>query len=177
MEESLQVLLSDKLPLSQSQQRRISEACTAVMLAGSSHLSQVAKWLGHGTQQRSRERWVRRLLDAPFMRQEFVYAPLVRELLASYQVPRLHLLMDRSSLVAGETDMLSLSMFYRKRALPLVWDVMPTGMSGYDRQVALIRRCQHLLPPTQQIIFHGDNESLAHLRSTTGMGGNVGTKR
>lgn len=158
MEESLQVLLSNKLPLSESQQCRISEACTAVMLAGSSHLSQIAKWLGHGTQQRSRERWLRRLLDAPFMRQEFVYAPLARQMLVSYQVPRIHLLMDRSSLVAGKIDLLSLSLLYRKRALPLVWDVMPTGMSGYEQQVALIDRCQSLLPSTQQTIFHGDNE-------------------
>lgn len=158
MEESLQVLLSTQLPLSSSQQRRISEACTAVMLAGSSHLPQVAKWLGQGTQQRSRERWLRRLLDAPFMRQEWVYGPVVRHLLASYRVSRLHVLMDRSSLVAGETDLLSLSLLYRKRALPLVWDIMPTGMSGYERQVALLERCQDLLPPAQQVIFHGDNE-------------------
>lgn len=158
MEESLQVLLSMNLPLSDSQQRRISEACTAVMLARSSHLSQVAKWLEQGTQQRSRERWLRRLLDASFMRQEFVYAPLIKQVLATYQAPRLHVLMDRSSLVAGQTDLLSLSLLYRKRAIPLVWDVMPTGMSGYEHQVALIERCQRLLPPAQQIIFHGDNE-------------------
>jgi hypothetical protein len=158
VEESLQVFLSKKLPLSPSQGGRISEACLAVMLAGSSHLSQVAKWLGHETQQRSRERWLRRLLDAPFMRQEFVYTPLVQELLASHPVSRLHLLMDRSSVVAGKTDLLSLSLLYRKRALPLVWDLMPTGMSGYEHQVALIERCQAVLPPAQEIIFHGDNE-------------------
>lgn len=158
MEESLQVLLSKHLPLSESQKRRISEACVGVMLAGSSHLSQVGKWLGHSTQQRSRERWLRRLLDAPFMRQAFVYAPLVKQVLASYQVSRLHLLMDRSSVVAGKLDLLSLSLLYRKRALPLVWTVMPTGMSGYERQVALVERVQSLLPSTQHIIFHGDNE-------------------
>lgn len=158
MEESLQVLLSSKLPLSRVQQGRISEACAAVLLAGSSHLSTIAKWLEQSTQQRSRERWLRRLLDAPYMRQEFVYAPLVRQVLASYQVSRLHVLMDRSSLVAGQTDLLSVSLMYRKRALPLVWEVMPTGMSGYERQRTLLERCQSLLPRMQQIIFHGDNE-------------------
>lgn len=114
--------------------------------------------MSHGTQQRSRERWLRRLLDAPFMRQEFVYTPLIQEMLKDYSVPHLHLLMDRSSLVAGESDLLSLSLLYRKRAIPLVWDVMPTGMSGYDRQKALIKRCTPLLPVAQQVIFHGDNE-------------------
>ncbi|MEL6524511.1 MAG: transposase [Chloroflexota bacterium] len=158
MEESLQVLLGKHLPLSESQKRRISQACVGVMLAGSSHLSQVGKWLGHGTQQRSRERWLRRLLDAQFMRQEFVYAPLVKKILASYQVSRIHLLIDRSSLVVGKLDLLSLSLLYRKHALPLVWTVMPTGMSGYERQIALIDRVQSLLPSTKQIIFHGDNE-------------------
>ncbi|MEO1646366.1 MAG: hypothetical protein AAFR67_14330, partial [Chloroflexota bacterium] len=158
MEESLQVLLSENLPLSSCQNTRISQACSAVMLAGSSHLSQIAKWLDRRIQQRSRERWVRRLLDATFMRQEFVYAPLVKYLLSAYRVSRLHISMDRSSLVAGETDLLSLSLLYRKRAIPLVWDVMPTGMSGYERQVALIDRAEYLVPPVETIIFHGDNE-------------------
>ena len=158
MEESLQVLLSRHLPLSPAQKGRIADACSAGMLAGSSHMSQVAKWLGHSSQQRSRERWLRRLLDASFMRQEFVYTPLIQQMLKSYAVTRLHLLMDRSSLVAGETDLLCLSVLYRKRALPLVWDVMPTGMSDYERQSALIKRCIPVLPSTQQVIFHGDNE-------------------
>lgn len=158
MEESLQVVFSKNMLLSTSQQSRISEACVAVMLAGSCQLSQVAKWLGHGTQQRSRERWLRRLLDAPFMRQEFLYTPLIKQMLAYYQVPRLHLLMDRSSVVAGKIDLLSLSLLYRKHAVPLVWTVMPTGMSGYEHQVGLINRVQSLLPSTEQVIFHGDNE-------------------
>jgi hypothetical protein len=158
MEQSLQVLLSTYLPLSLAQKQRISDACLSVMLAGSSHLPQLAKWLPHQTQQASRERWLQRLLDAPYMQQEFVYAPLVKQCIQTYRAPCLHLLMDRSPLIAGESDYLCVSLLFRKRAIPLGWDVMAHGMSGYDQQIRLITRCLALLPDSEQIIFHGDNE-------------------
>ena len=158
VEKSLQVLLSTYLPLSLAQQHRISDACSSVLLARSSQIPQLAKWLPHEGQQASRERWLQRLLDAPFMQQEFVYAPIVKQSLSQYQMPCLHVLMDRSSLVAGKIDLLSLSLLFRKRAIPLGWEVMSHGMSGYDQQTRLLNRCLPLLPTSEQVIFHGDNE-------------------
>lgn len=158
MEKSLQVLLSSYLPLSPAQRQRVSDVCSSVMLAGSSYLPQIAKWLPRETQQASRERCLQRLLDAAFMQQEFVYAPLVKQALYEYRVPHLHLLMDRSPLVAGKIDLLSFSLLFRKRAVPLGWDVMPHGMSGYEQQANLINRCLSLLPSSEHVIFHGDNE-------------------
>jgi hypothetical protein len=66
--------------------------------------------------------------------------------------------MDRSPWVAGKIDLLSFSLLFRKRALPLGWDVMPHGMSGYDQQTSLINRCLPLLPASDHVIFQGDNE-------------------
>ena len=53
------------------------------------------------------------------MEQEWVYAPLVKQALCQYRVPYLHVLMDRSPLVSGKIDLLSLSVLFRKRALPI----------------------------------------------------------
>ena len=121
-----------------------------MLLAGTTHLSKIARWLTDDTQQDSRIQWIRRLLEANYMRQEYVYYPLIQHALSQYKANRLHLIMDRSPLPDHGThqgcDLLSVSLNFRKRAIPLVWEFMPHGMSGYDRQTRLIERCRPLLP-------------------------------
>jgi len=42
--------------------------------------------------------------------------------------------------------------------LPLVWHLRSTGMTGAALQIALLTRCQAILPPHRHVIVHGDNE-------------------
>lgn len=158
VEKSLQVLIQQTIPLSRSYQQAIHAISLSVLLAGSSHLSRMARWLKRQVGQDSRIQWLRRTLGRDYLRQAYVYEWFVKRALSRYHAPHLHLTMDRSPLPDKTTDLLSLSLSFRNRAIPLVWEFMPHGMSGYDRHCRLIDRCYPLLPAGIPVIFHGDNE-------------------
>lgn len=158
VEKSLQVLIEELIQLGEVQQRKIGEICMGVLLAGSSYLTKIARWLNHDSAQDSRVQWMRRLLQSEYMCQEYVYYPFVKHALSGHKAEKLHLIMDRSPLPDKSTDLLSLNLHFRKRAIPLAWEFMPHGMSGYERHVSLIERCHPLLPDRQAIVFHGDSE-------------------
>lgn len=158
VEKSLQAVIDATIPLSDAQRGRIKQACLAVLLARSSELSWIARRVPQATNKDSRIQWLRRLLGSRYLCQEFVYAPFVKKMLGTHQPPVLHVLMDRTIFSAHDTDIVMLSLNFRKRALPIGWLFMDHGMSGYDIQQALIDRCHRLLPSGVPVIFHGDNE-------------------
>lgn len=158
LEEALQVLFERIIPVSRGQNTTLRQLCVGVLLAGSSQLTRIARWLKHDTQQTSRVQWLRRSLQSAFLSQEYVYYPFVKHVLASYGSPPLHLVMDRTSLGDKATDLLSLNLNFRHHALPLVWLFMPHGMSDYQTQKTLIERCRPLLPAAIPVVFHGDTE-------------------
>ena len=158
MEETMQAVFEATIPLSKAQNTHLRQVCVGVLLAGSSQLTRIARWLNQQTQQDSRVQWLRRLLQAGFMTQEYVYYPFVKHVLTDYQAAPLHLVMDRTPLSDKQTDLLSLSLNFRKRAIPLVWRFMPQGRSDYGLQTHLIERCQALLPLQRPVVLHGDNE-------------------
>ena len=158
VEKSLQVLFERHIPLSRSQLRRLGDLCAGVLLAESPNLTKVARRLKRSGKQDSRVRWIKRLLGAKWMRQEHVYEPLVRQALNGHHARQFHVVMDRTDIVDHQTDLLSVTLNFRKRSIPLVWQFMPVGMSGYDRQAPLVKRAHRLLPKGIPVIFHGDNE-------------------
>lgn len=158
LEETLQVLFEEVIPLSRAQNRHVRQVCVGVLLAGSSQLTKIARWLKQATQQDSRVPWLRRLFEAGYMTQEYVYHPFVKRVLERYQPAAIHLVMDRTPLAAGQTDLLSVSLSFRKRAIPLVWGFMAHGMSDYETQRQLITGCEPLLPAYVPVVVHGDNE-------------------
>lgn len=158
VEKSLQVLFEQHIRLSQAQIKRIRQACMGVLLAGSSQLTWIARWLKGAAKQDSRVQWLRRLLTTPYLQHEYVYEPLIKQAIRAHNNQRIHLIMDRTALNSGGTDLLSVNMYFRKRAVPLVWQCMDHGMSGLERQSGLIDRVQRILPTSNEVIFHGDNE-------------------
>lgn len=157
-EKALQAVIEDSMQLSSGQKRRIKEICEGVLLARSSQLSWIARRLPQATNKDSRIQWLRRLLKTEYMSQEFVYAPFVKKILECHKPSRLHVLMDRTVFSVHDTDLVSLSLNFRKRSIPIGWKFMPHGMSGYELQTNLIERCYPLLPPDIPVVFHGDNE-------------------
>jgi hypothetical protein len=158
VEETLQVLFENAIPLSKSQNRHLREICMGVLLAGSTQLSRIARWLKHQTQQDSRVQWLRRSLEAEYLAQEYVYYPFVQRVLAQHKTKQVHLVMDRTPLPDKSTDLLSLSLNFRHRAIPIGWQFLAHGSSTFELQTALIDRCRPLLPVNIPIVFHGDNE-------------------
>lgn len=158
VDQALQAVIDATLALSNAQKGRIKQACEGVLLARSSQMSWVARRLRQTTHKDSRIQWLSRLLKTPYLRQEWVYAPFVKRILKQHKPESLHVLMDRTAFSVRDTDLVSFSLNFRKRAIPIGWEFMPHGMSGYDIQTSLIKRCYPLLPAGIPVIFHGDNE-------------------
>lgn len=154
----LQELFSRLIPLSRAQNQHLSDFCLALLLAENPHLSKIATHLNHGTRQASRIQWIRRLLDAPYLTPAYVYNPYIQSLLQTCRTPTFHLLIDRTNLVKQTYDLLAINVNFYHRAIPLVWEIIPHGTSGFQQQQALIERSFHLIPRNKAIVFHGDNE-------------------
>ena len=157
-EKSLQAVFTKTIPLSHAQLGRVSELAVALILAGETSLSKITRQLQHDSDQDSRIRWIKRLLEAPFMTQTYLYQPWIKHLLQTHQVETLHLITDRTDLIDHEIDLVSINMSFRKHAIPIIWELRPAGMTSAETQISLLTRCQPLLSPERQVVFHGDNE-------------------
>jgi len=158
VEVSLQAIFRHSMPLSPAQTGRIARLCNAVLLAGEVHLTKIARFLKGETQQDSRVRWIQRLLAAAFMSQERVYQPVLQQMLSAFREAGWHLVIDRTTLWDGEIDLATISLNYRKRAIPLVWCCVPFGGAPEATYIELLHQCKWLIPPTVSVIFHGDTE-------------------
>jgi hypothetical protein len=158
VEKSLQVVLKQSIPLSQAQLGRLNALAVALLLAGETSLAKIARQLPHMTQQDSRIRWIERVLQAPFMTQAYVYQPWIRHLLHTHPVATLHLVTDRTDLIDHQWDLVTINLNFRKHAVPIVWQLCPTGRTSAGLQIELLNQCQALLPPDRHVVFHGDNE-------------------
>lgn len=156
--DSLQATLLQLMPLSTAQARRVSQFCEALLLAGEVHLTKIARFLHRRTHQDSRVRWISRLFKAPFVSQDHIYHPFLRAMLQGIQQQTWHLVIDRTTLWDGKIDLATISLNYHKRALPLVWCFVPFGGAPQQTYITLLRRCFALVPPTCQVVFHGDTE-------------------
>lgn len=153
----LQVWFQQHLPLSAAQSTRLVRFTLALLLAGEVHLSKLARFLPGSSQQDSRIRWLVRLLGANYLQAELVYQPLLRAALSTLREQRWHLVLDRTALWHG-VDLLTVSLNYRKRAIPLVWCRVPFGGADSATAVAVLQRCKPLLPKGVQVIVHGASE-------------------
>lgn len=154
----LQRQLHAVLPLSPAQIRRIVLLCRAIVVASRLHLSFLARCLPMATQQDSRIRWLKRLLSARFMTQHRVYQPLLKTVLKHLHIKTWHLVIDRTSWMDHEVDIVTISLSYHKRAIPLVWRQVQHGGVGLAEYIRLVEACVPLVPSDVNVIFHGDVE-------------------
>jgi hypothetical protein len=90
--------------------------------------------------------------------QEHLYQHFVRTLLQGITTPVWHLVIDRTPLWERELDLVTLSLNYRKRAIPLGWCLVQFGGAPLADYVDLLYRCYPLVPRSCHVIFHGDTE-------------------
>ena len=157
LEDTMNDLLGSHLKLKASQISRIACVSVGMLLAGTSQLSKVARWLGRDTHQDSRVKFVSRILDAEYVSQMDVYQPLLRQAVCRYDIDTWHIAMDRSTL-ADQIEVLAITLNVRKRSVPLVWQTIDFGCTGADEQIALVKRVLPLIPASQPVVFHGDSE-------------------
>ena len=104
------------------------------------------------TQRRFR-RWLgnRRIEVAP------LYGPLIEQALREWGTHTLYLALD-TSLLWNQYCLIRLSVVYRGRAVPVVWDVIEHGSSSvpHDAYAALLEAVPALLPAGVKVIFLAD---------------------
>jgi DDE family transposase len=99
-----------------------------------------------------------------------LYAPLIQTALAEWGKHRVYLALD-TSMLWNRYCVLRISLVYRGRAVPLVWEVVEHGSSSvaYEAYAALLDAVPPLLPPGVTVVFladrgFADTHLLAHLR-------------
>src|SRR5258706_1817412 len=147
VEKSLQEVFVHSMPLSSAQRERIARLCSSIVLAGEVQLTKIARFLKGESQQDSRVRWIKRLLEADFLTQERVYQPLLKQVLEAFHDSCWHLVIDRTALWEG-VDLATIALNYRKRAIPLVWTCVPYGGGPQAAYTQLLRCCVSLVPRT-----------------------------
>lgn len=171
VEDTMMELFRPHIKLSESRIERLAEATSGMLLAGTSQLSKVARWVKQDNRQVGRVRFLERLLDAGYVNQETVYQPLLHQALSHYRSGLWHLAMDRSTL--GENiDILAITLNYHKRSIPLVWKLIDFGCTSAQEQICLLHRVIPLIPARHQVVFHGDTEfgSVDMMRAIQGQG-------
>ena len=156
--EALQAVINETIPLSKAQRWRIGQICEAVLLARSSQISWLARRIVSRSHKDSRIQWLSRVLTRDYLHQDYVYGAFVKSVLQRSRIGQLHVMMDRTVFSIHDIDLVSISFNFRKRAIPIAWTFMAHGMSDFELQRELIKRCCGLLPAQTQVVFHGDNE-------------------
>ena len=120
------------------------------------HLATLALHIPLPGQRESLIQCERRYLKNAHVQVARYYEPWVRHLLAHWPSRECCLVMDRTD-IEHDASILLLGAAYRKRLLPLVWQVLPFGASGEEAQIALLRYIQPFLSPVRTC-FYADSE-------------------
>ena len=121
-------------------------------------LSRIAADVPLAGQDESIAQRFRRWLKNPTVNERAIYDPVVKQLLLSLRHTRLRIQIDRT-VVDGRFNVLMLSLYYRKRALPLVWHVLDhQGNSGFLDWLEVLSHLDDLLPPGACVLILGDRE-------------------
>ncbi|NDJ77370.1 MAG: IS4 family transposase [Chloroflexi bacterium] len=129
-------------------------------LAGSVHLTKIARKLPIRAQKLSLDKRLRRFLSNHAIRPRSWYHPVASGLLAAAGTAgQVHLIIDGSKVSAGH-QLLMVGIAYRRRALPLAWTWVrcPKGHSTTRKQIALLSYVHALVPRGVQVSLVGDCE-------------------
>jgi len=101
----------------------------------------------------------RRWLKNPRVDVRMIYDPVARQMLASLRHTRVRIQIDRS-VFDDRFNVLMCSLAFRKRALPLLWMVLPhEGNATFMEKETILAQLAALLPPgIRQVIVLGDRE-------------------
>jgi hypothetical protein len=118
----------------------------------------------------STQRRFARWLQNPRVAVQALYAPLLQEALTTWGDHTLYLALD-TTMLWNRYCVIRLSVLYRGRAIPVVWQVLEHGSSSvaYEAYAALLDAVPPLLPLGVRVVFLADRgfaatALLAHLR-------------
>jgi hypothetical protein len=105
----------------------------------------------------STQRRFARWLQNPRIEVHNLYAPLIQTALAEWGTHALYLALD-TTMLWDRYCVIRISVIYRGRAVPLVWEVLEHGSSSvaYEAYAALLEAIPPLLPPGVRVVFLAD---------------------
>jgi Transposase DDE domain len=125
---------------------------------------------GRARYAQSSQRRFARWLQNPRVEVQALYAPLIPQALAEWGKHAVYLALD-TTLLWNRYCIVRISVIYRGRAVPLVWQVLEHGSSSvaYEAYEALLDAVPPLLPQGVKVVFladrgFADTQLLAHLR-------------
>jgi hypothetical protein len=125
---------------------------------------------GRACYAQSTQRRFARWLGNPRVEVHMLYAPLIQHALREWGKHAVYLALD-TSMLWNQYCVIRLSLVYRGRAVPLVWEVVAHGSSSvaHGAYEALLEAVPPLLPPGVKVVFladrgFADTELMAQLR-------------
>lgn len=162
---SLKGKLTVFLPLVESQLHNLIWFLIGLCCAGDVRLPKLATEIPYTHKCESLVQRLWRFLKNTRMLPKTVYHVVAKQFLTCWQGRQLHMIIDRMPLKHHSLFCIALS--FRRRAIPVVWDILPKkGATNFRQQSALIRECLSLIPETCDVILLGDREfrSIALMR-------------
>ena len=121
------------------------------------HLAHIARELPIAGKDPSLVNRLRRFLDNPRVWVRQLYRPVAMQVLRAFVGQRIRLVMDCTK-IGFYYRLMTVSLAYRKRTIPLVWSVHPgsRGHTSTKQQIELLNYVRTLLPVRSQVWVLGD---------------------
>lgn len=145
------------LRASQPQLENLALLCQALAYSPDCHLANLALHVPRAGRRDSLTQRLQRWLKNERVAAADSYAPVMQRMLQTWTGSEICLVLDRTDL-AADLSILLLGLAYRKRTLPLTWQVLRFGGTGAAEQVPLLARVQPYLPAGRPVCLLADNE-------------------
>ncbi len=132
---------------------------TGLLRSRSGQLAQIVRKVQYNHHEESLIMRFRRFVKNDNLNVETCYLPLVTKILQAVSAEPIVLMVDTTKM-GGQCLCLMVSVFYKKRALPLAW-LTVKGKKGHlsqETQVSLFKQVKELLPSSAQVVLVGDAE-------------------
>ncbi|MCI0562883.1 MAG: hypothetical protein MN733_30755 [Nitrososphaera sp.] len=153
----LQQLKGIGIPADKSQLVNLALLCQSLAFSSNCHLANLALNLPIDALRENLIQRLRRCLDSHSSASETLYRPLRQHLFAHWSGEEVCLVMDRTD-IEDRWSLLLLGASYKKRVLPLSWQMLPYGSSSAAEQMALLWKVKKDLPASARVHFYGDCE-------------------
>ncbi|MCP4288021.1 MAG: hypothetical protein GY792_26885, partial [Gammaproteobacteria bacterium] len=112
---------------------------------------------GRARYAQSHERRFKRWLYNERIEALALYTPVIQNALLDWDEPKLYVALD-TSMLWNTYCLIRLSVIYRGRAIPLVWDVIehPSSAVSLDHYKELLQTAHRLLAPRFEVVFLAD---------------------
>ena len=142
--------------------RHLDTFCQMVSGLIQSESSNLTHWIPYVIYSRavfaqSKQRRFIRWLTNHTIEVETLYAPMIKEALAAWGHAKMYIVMD-TSLLWNQFCLISISVVYRGRAVPIIWKVVEQGSSmiAYSDYAALLKSVPALLPKEAPVVLLAD---------------------